>query len=72
MGYLAYGAIFLLASGVLLYAFGIFAAKENRLRGMEKKVKVTIPEALDYSSVFDDILRLLWRRRRRDCRLRVR
>lgn len=55
MGYLAYGAIFLLASGVLLYAFGIFAAKENRLRGMEKKVKVTIPEALDYTSVFDDI-----------------
>ncbi len=55
MGYLAYGAIFLLASGVLLYAFGIFAAKENRLRGMEKKVKVTIPEVLDYTSVFDDI-----------------
>lgn len=55
MGYLAYGAIFLLASGVLLYAFGIFAAKENRLHGMKKKVKVTIPEALDYTSVFDDI-----------------
>lgn len=55
MGYLAYGAIFLLASGVLPYAFGILAAKENRLRGMEKKVKVTIPEALDYTSVFDDI-----------------
>lgn len=55
MGYLAYGAIFLLASGVLLYAFGIFVAKADSLRGMEKKVKVTIPEALDYTSVFDDI-----------------
>lgn len=55
MGYLAYGAIFLLASGVLLFAFGIFAAKADSLRGMEKKVKVTIPEALDYTSVFDDI-----------------
>lgn len=55
MGYLAYGAIFLLASGVLLFAFGIFAAKAGSLRGMEKKVKVTIPEVLDYTSVFDDI-----------------
>lgn len=55
MGYLAYGAIFLLASGALLYAFGIFVAKADSLRGMEKKVKVTIPEALDYTSVFDDI-----------------
>ncbi len=55
MGYLAYGAIFLLASGVLLFAFGIFASKAGSLRGMEKKVKITIPEALDYTSVFDDI-----------------
>ena len=54
MGYLAYGAIFLLASGALLYAFGIFVAKADSLR-VEKKVKVTIPEALDYTSVFDDI-----------------
>lgn len=55
MGYLAYGAIFLLASGVLLFAFGIFASKAGSLRGKEKKVKITIPEALDYTSVFDDI-----------------
>lgn len=55
MGYIAYGAIFLIASGILLFVFGKFAAKAGRSKGREKLVKITIPESLDYTSVFDDI-----------------
>ncbi len=54
-GYLAYGAIFLLLCGGLLFAFGKFTAKSKSLKNKEKIIKITIPESLDYSSVFDDI-----------------
>lgn len=55
MGYLAYGAIFLLLSGALLLVFGRFAESAKQQNAREKLVKVTIPETLDYTSVFDDI-----------------
>ena len=55
MGYIAYGAIFLLVCGVLLFAFGKFAAKAKEAKTLEKIVKITIPETLDYTNVFDDI-----------------
>lgn len=55
MGYIAYGAIFLLGSGGLLFAFGKFAKKAEGLRDREKIIKITIPESLDYTEVFDDI-----------------
>lgn len=55
MGYLAYGAIFLLICGCLLFVFGKFTAKTKLLKNKEKIIKITIPETLDYSSVFDDI-----------------
>ena len=55
MGYIAYGAIFLLVCGVLLFAFGKFAAKSKEAKTLEKIIKITIPETLDYTNVFDDI-----------------
>ena len=55
MGYIAYGAIFLLGSGGLLFAFGKFAKKAEASRDREKIIKITIPESLDYTEVFDDI-----------------
>lgn len=54
-GYIAYGAIFLLGSGGLLFAFGKFAKKEEALHAREKIIRITIPESLDYTDVFDDI-----------------
>ena len=54
-GYLAYGAIFLLLCGGLLFVSGKFTAKTKSLKNKEKIIKITIPESLDYSSVFDDI-----------------
>lgn len=55
MGYIAYGAIFLLVCGVLLFAFGKFAAKTKETKILEKIIRITIPETLDYTDVFDDI-----------------
>lgn len=54
-GYLAYGCIFLLFCGALLFLFGLVETKRKSLRGLEKNVKITIPESLDYTSVFDDV-----------------
>jgi len=55
MGFLAYGAIFLVFCGILLFVFGKFAAKADKAKDKEKIIKITIPESLDYSTVFDDI-----------------
>ena len=54
-GYLAYGAIFLLASGILLFAAAQISKKANALKNKEKRINITIPESLDYTTVFDDI-----------------
>ncbi|MGN0768843.1 MAG: DUF4956 domain-containing protein [Christensenellales bacterium] len=56
MGYLAYGALFIIIAGAaiaLLSATKVFERKPNI---KEKKLCITIPEDLDYSSVFDDLL----------------
>ena len=55
MGYLAYGAIFLILSGALLFLIGRLSAKAEKAGMKEKLVKITIPETLDYATVFDDI-----------------
>lgn len=50
-----YGAIFIILSGVLLLAFEKLAVKFKKHAKTEKIVKITIPESLDYTSVFDDV-----------------
>ena len=55
MGYLAYGAIFLLICGVFLLLAEIFKFWEKKPVLREKHVRITIPESLDYTNVFDDI-----------------
>ena len=55
LGYVAYAAIALIATGgiyVLLNSVPIFKSKKF---SAEKLLKVTIPETLNYSEVFDDI-----------------
>ena len=54
-GYLAYGAIFLVVCGIILFVFAIINEKKNASKGLEKIIKVTIPETLDYTTVFDDL-----------------
>lgn len=55
MGYLAYGAIFLLFCGILLFVFEHVVGKTSFGKTKEKIIKVTIPESLDYSTIFDDL-----------------
>ena len=55
MGYIAYGAILLLVCGALLFVFGKLTKRAKQAKSLEKTVKITIPETLDYTSVFDDV-----------------
>lgn len=55
MGYLAYGSMFLIVTGLLLFIFEIIVTKTKFADKKEKILKITIPETLDYTSVFDDI-----------------
>ena len=55
MGYLAYGAIFIICAGVFLIAFQSFKIWERKPALDEKNVRITIPENLDYTTIFNDI-----------------
>lgn len=55
MGYLAYGAIFLIGSGAALIIFECMKLWERKPVLNEKNVRITLPESLDYSTVFNDI-----------------
>lgn len=56
MGYLAYGSIFLIFAGAILMALSVLKIWEPKANNVNKILKITIPESLDYNSVFDDIL----------------
>lgn len=56
-GYLAYGIIFLLICGILLFGFEKFMEKERIKRNTEKIIKIVIPESLDYTSVFEEVFK---------------
>ncbi|MGN1097120.1 MAG: DUF4956 domain-containing protein [Christensenellales bacterium] len=56
MGYLAYGAIFALIAGGILILLSALNVWEKKPDFKEKRLCVTIPEGLDYCTVFDDLL----------------
>lgn len=55
MGYLAYSAIFTVLAGGILMLFSAFRLWERKPDKRNKILKITIPEDLDYGSVFDDL-----------------
>ena len=55
MGYLAYGAIFMLVAGTALMIFEKINIWETKVDVTEKIVRVTIPEELDYTEVFEEV-----------------
>ena len=57
MGYIAYGVIILLALAGLFFLLSMLPIFEHKKASQEKLLKVTIPESLDYTDVFDDIFR---------------
>ena len=54
MGYVAYGVIILLGMGLAFLGFSGLTIFDHAAMQEEKLLKVTIPESLDYASVFDD------------------
>lgn len=55
MGYVAYGVIILLALAVVFFVFSLLPIFEHKGASQDKLLRVTIPEALEYHDVFDDI-----------------
>jgi hypothetical protein len=54
MGYIGYGVVILLGMAVIYSLISLLPLFEHRDRAPEMMLKVTIPESLDYSGVFDD------------------
>ena len=55
MGYLGFAALFTLVMCVLLLFYSYLSRKAMRDGACYKTVKITIPEDLDYSGVFEDV-----------------
>lgn len=54
MGFMAYGVIVLLVAGAIILVCNLLMNKPKKA-SLEKIIKITIPESLDYTTVFDDI-----------------
>lgn len=55
MGYLAYGVIILLALALLYFLFATLSLFESQPMQKERILKVTVPESLEYTDMFDDV-----------------
>ncbi len=54
MGYLAYGVVILLGLAVLFFLLSSLPIFEHKGMGEDQLLRITIPESLDYTGVFDD------------------
>ncbi|MCR5383966.1 MAG: DUF4956 domain-containing protein [Saccharofermentans sp.] len=54
MGYIGYAALFTVVIGLAMLVYSGLSA--NNRRSLRKSLKITIPENLNYSDVFDEIL----------------
>lgn len=57
MGYLAYGVLFTLIAGVIMLICSATKIFEKKVNQLDKIIKITIPEDLDYTDVFTDVLK---------------
>lgn len=55
MGYLAYGVIFTIVSGLIMMVCSITKIFDKKVDNKKKRLKITIPEDLDYTGVFDEV-----------------
>lgn len=55
MGYVAFGAIFAIILAIITTIYDRIGFLEKRDGGLEKILKVTVPEDLDYEGMFDDL-----------------
>ncbi len=56
MGYVAYAVMFLLGAGVILLLFQNVRIWERKLNVLEKTLKISVPEDLNYNEAFEEIL----------------
>ena len=57
MGYLGYAALFTLIMCLLLAAYNYFDLGLTRRMAVNKSLRITIPEDLDYTNVFEDLFK---------------
>ena len=57
MGYLGFAALFALVTGLVFLAFNILGLGNDKKRTMCKTLRITIPENLEFESVFDEVLK---------------
>ncbi len=55
MGYLAYAALYAVIMGIVMLVCNRFIINGKKSSSADKTLRVTIPEDLDYTGVFDDI-----------------
>lgn len=56
MGYLAYAALFTVIMCVISIIYNTVHTNSGRKASLDKTMKITIPEDLDYTGVFDEVL----------------
>lgn len=56
MGYLAYGAIFMIVMGLVYLGLTYLPIFSHKKANQERMLQITIPEDLNYHDVFEDIL----------------
>lgn len=56
MGYLAYAAVFSLVLGLAMMLYQVLGQRNRSHVCKERTLRITIPEDLDYTHVFDDLL----------------
>lgn len=57
MGYIAYAFLFTVIMGVLFALYNLIDFGVSRRMSVHKSVRITIPEDLDYTTVFDDLFK---------------
>ncbi len=55
MGYLGFAALFTVILCAMFLFYNVLASQGDAREAVNKTIKITIPEDLDYTSVFDDI-----------------
>jgi uncharacterized membrane protein YhiD involved in acid resistance len=55
MGYLGFAALFTVVMCVMFVFYNFIASVNAKSEAVNKTIKITIPEDLDYTGVFDDI-----------------
>ena len=56
MGYLGFAALFALITGMVFLAFNILGLGTDKKKTKSKTLRITVPETLEFESVFDDVL----------------